>query len=781
MAADSHGSSAAQPSADKGVYTAQENAVGISVYARQQQPGFHCIVKQRFTDFLVNEILPNGEVLHLGVDSNATTNGRKRRRVDGDDAHDAEHVPEAKKTDVRPVNSSLSIGDAKLDMNGESTDATATTTTTSADKTSIATIKATAIASIPEEDKAMLDNIFGKQTRAAILSLYAAVCAFPHRKPRDQATIISEPILEKSKRTEAHMCIRRIFDNKLETLTVPDQTGASTIISVKTASGKAAPRPDGGQRGKQDWVDLGGEYLHFTLYKENKDTMEVLHYLATQLKLNIKHLSFAGTKDRRGVTVQRVAIHRVKRERMELLNKFARGWRLSGPWQYKSNGLELGMLAGNEFLITLRDVRMKAVERHQPTEKRVEAARSIIEIAARDLARNGFINYYGLQRFGTHTIGTHTVGMKMLKGDFKGAVDAILTYNSALADMDPDEAFNENMANGKVPRDDILRAKAIHALTTGQPHRELTECLRSLGSRFSAEKGIVTHLAKYDHKSDKRPNANDFVGALRQIQRNLRLLYVHAYQSFVWNSVAAERWKAHGDKVIEGDLVVVGEKEAGTDSRDAATSPQSKVDQDGEPIVLPSASANGGADDVTGFPATSDEDPFVRARPLSKDEAGSGRYTIFDVVLPLPGFDVVYPANETGKFYESFMASNEGGGLDPHDMRRGWKDISLSGGYRKMMGRPLGSGVEVELKVYRHNDEQMVQTDLEALLAQPEVKSSNGESKPESTDQEAVGEEKIAVLLKMQLSTSQYATMALRELTKGGAASFLPDYNTQHR
>ena len=36
---------------------------------------------------------------------------------------------------------------------------------------------------------------------------------------------------------------------------------------------------------------------------------------------------------------------------------------------------------------------------------------------------------------------------------------------------------------------------------------------------------------------------NDFVGALQALPRNMRLMYVHAYQSYVWNSVVSRRIK----------------------------------------------------------------------------------------------------------------------------------------------------------------------------------------------------------------------------------------------
>lgn len=41
----------------------------------------------------------------------------------------------------------------------------------------------------------------------------------------------------------------------------------------------------GQTKGKVGWNELGGEHLHFTLYKENKDTMEVLSMLTLDFPL----------------------------------------------------------------------------------------------------------------------------------------------------------------------------------------------------------------------------------------------------------------------------------------------------------------------------------------------------------------------------------------------------------------------------------------------------------------------------------------------------------------
>lgn len=43
-----------------------------------------------------------------------------------------------------------------------------------------------------------------------------------------------------------------------------------------------------------------------------------------------------------------------------------------------------------------------------------------------------------------------------------------------------------------------------------------------------------------------------------QIPRNNRLMYIHSYQSVVWNTMVSRRIEAFGLKAAEGDLVLRG-------------------------------------------------------------------------------------------------------------------------------------------------------------------------------------------------------------------------------
>lgn len=731
--------------------TDQEREVGITAFVSHKSTRFECVVKQRYTDFLVNEILPNGKVLHL----NQLPEPRRRK-------HYEIAAPISGDVNEPPAKDSRADCKDKHEEDSERLDLALTSAQTAVTSTDTAD-PPVIVPELSPEERADLLEIFGEEVASNIIKLHAAILRHPHKKPRDLPTIKSSIISEKSRRTQAHIAVRKIFKSRLQTETLQEENG---VIAIKAAphkntksDGRREQVDDSGAiaKGKVGWNELGGEYLHFTLYKENKDTMEVLYFIASQLKIPVKNFQFAGTKDRRGVTVQRVAIFRVQANRLVNLNAMAKGW-VVGDLEYKKHGLELGELLGNEFTLTLRECCFDG-DRGMDHAKRLEKASEIVSKATEAFRTKGFLNYYGLQRFGTFSTGTHVTGMKMLQGDLEGAINNILAYSP---DHLPENQDHHGMT--KVPQDDINRADAIRTW------RE-TGKLGHMPRRFQAEYSIMQYLSKKNKKTGELLQSNDWQGALSAIQRNLRMMYVHAYQSLVWNTVAGRRWEVHGEKVVEGDLVIIGEKGEEDMPKDE------DIDEDGEPIIRPAEHDQ----------APANEDRFTRARPLSKEEAESGKYDIFDVVLPQPGYDVLYPANEIGKFYEEFMGSVEGGNLDPHNMRRTWKDVSLSGAYRKLMGRPL-NGVEVQVREYKTFEDQLVKTDLEKLRTASEGGATENSSGKDATyhknlveengDAAEVDEKKIAVLLKFQLGSSQYATMALRELTGGGAVAFKPDFST---
>lgn len=69
---------------------------------------------------------------------------------------------------------------------------------------------------------------------------------------------------------------------------------------------------------------------------------------------------------------------------------------------------------------------------------------------------------------------------------------------------------------------------------------------------------------------------------------------------------------------------------------------------------------------------------------LTSEDIKSGKYTIHDIIMPLPGYDVTYPGYNSKQFYKELMAKD---GIDIDGLRHKVKDYSLSGTYRLVMIR----------------------------------------------------------------------------------------------
>jgi tRNA pseudouridine13 synthase len=762
----------------------RELRAGITEYVCPDNLGFTGVLKQRYTDFLVNEIGPDGKVLHLKVA------GVEKKKVDKEVANGdqterkVKPAPEAKVevrtedtiADAPPqqdVAAEVKAGDVNTgdEVNGEGE--------TQQDKQEEQQVCRSILRRFPpltqvqlsEEDLGTLHSIFGKATTSEIISLVRVIRRKEDRKAKDFKVVHALPIEDKDVRTEAHRCLRRIFPNMLESYMQEDKS--IRIKAIPPQERKSKNKRGGGERGQGSagrkgalaWDELGGEFLHFTLYKENKNTMEVVGFIGAKLKCGQNAITYAGTKDRRACTTQRLCIKRQTAERLNPLNKVLFNSAI-GDYSYHNHALKLGDAAGNEFTITLRDCQFQG-DHGLDIEQRILLANKILEKATADFSEKGFINYFGLQRFGSFAASTDMVGLKIIQGDLKGAVEDLLAFtDSALA-----AANGTGNPNLLVSQDDRDRAKALHIWKTSQRGSEV---LDMLPKNCNAERNIIQHLSSRNGSSGgKRDRMTDWQGALMTLPRNLRLIYVHAYQSLVWNVAAGKRWTTYGDNVVEGDLVLVNEHKDKEESTQCAT--DQTIDQDGEMIINPE-----GADS-----ALAGEEDFERARPLTAEEAASGKYTVYDIVLPQVGYDVEYPKNRIGQFYKEFMASERGGGLDPHNMRRSWREASLPGSYRKFLARPLDSSVSYEVHDYTKVNEQFVETDLDRLRknGQRGLGAANDRGKPKEEAKDAkMGEAeeedvKIAVVIKLQLGTSTYATVALRELMKpGGVQAYKPEF-----
>ncbi|KAI5465653.1 pseudouridine synthase [Mariannaea sp. PMI_226] len=693
--------------------------------------------RPRFSDFQVNEIKEDGSVLHL--------------------------------THVGLLDNEIQTTDAKKESNSEKLEEEAGKDEKLQNENKEAPVNGNDSANAPEqsrevsaEDASALEALTDATFTQELVELYKAGHGADHEKKK---SVTSKPVDDRPKRGQIHQEIRRIFKSQIETNT--DEFGA--IIASFVPLRKNNKKRGRGNREKRE-EKPAGEYLHFTLYKENRDTMDAVNQIARFLKVKTQVIGYAGTKDRRASTVQRCSVRYMRSRNLAGLN--GRLWGVStGNYEYHSRPVYLGQLQGNEFVIAIKNCVMAGENKDDSAAQRADKLRINVDAALAHMAEHGWINYFGHQRFGTHDIGTHEIGKLILGDKYEDAVNSLLHY---------DEEIAAKAEAGEIPeeaskRDDYLRNQACMLFLTG---KDAERAIKILPRRFSAEGCILRHLNRMGSSSRR-----DFVGALIHITRGLRSMYLHAYQSFIWNHAASKRWELYGETVKEGDLVI---------AQAEATPLVAGQDQDGDDIINP---------------VEDDDDAPLRARPLTAEEAASGRFTVYDVVLPTPGYDVVYPDNEIGTFYQEFMGREDNGGLDPYKMRRMRREFSLPGRYRKLMNRFLAPP-SADVRVYTDETEQMHPTDLDIIKAtsktangsggkrrredesaesatkktklegeedstpaEVEMKEADNNTKePTSAEQDedntatAPEPEKVAVVVKFQLGRSAYATVALRDL-----------------
>jgi len=255
------------------------------------------------------------------------------------------------------------------------------------------------------------------------------------------------------------------------------------------------------------------KFLHFSLYKENMGTAECISLLARGVRTKEKFFTFAGTKDKRGRTLQRVAVSLIEPKAVQEAVQRLRSPVAVSNYSFHPQGLRLGDLNGNRFEVVIKDVNTTQ-----------EQLRPVME----HFTENGFINYYGMQRFGTSEVPTHQIGLAILKRDFQGAIDLILTPKK--------HQFKE------------LRCALSDYNTDKDVEKALMAISGSGKLKYSLE-GKLLWALKHCHGNDK-------ITALKSIPLGTRLFYVHAYQSYIWNRMVSLRIERDGTSVLQGDLII---------------------------------------------------------------------------------------------------------------------------------------------------------------------------------------------------------------------------------
>lgn len=536
------------------------------------------------------------------------------------------------------------------------------------------------------------------------------------KDPEPDCVEIDMEGVTKEQRTKIHDAVKKAFGDIIvgSTVNIEDKK------LMRFQKFKKGVRID--NRVKWTWP---AEYVHFIVHKENCDTMDAAMRIAERIGVHVKPsmLGYAGTKDRRAKTSQWFSARRLDPRRFVAATRYLKDIHV-GNFTFKNHNLKLGMLQGNRFRIALRNV---------------TASDEVVNTACKDLQEHGFINYYGLQRFGTRVeTPTFNIGLKLLQGNFKDAIELILDC-----------------------REGPLAGAAAAYRSGGA----------AAGARALPRRLAVPEARLLRALSDA---PNDLLGALGKLARNTRLLYLHSYQSLLWNKAVSERLRRHGLTPAVGDLVPLAnidkedefededsdaEENQANDKDNKQQANNSQIEGKNEKVSIKKERTSSQSEQCNLKDKEKDkknsskdeEKPKVPVKILTQEDVDSGKYTMADVVMPLPGYSVDYPPNMLD-YYEKLL-SEVGLTLD---MKHKIKSYRLCGAYRRVVVRPR----DVSWRTVRYSDPfaDLIASDLDELTNNA-ITAIRDDGKYR------------ALLLNMTLPASCYATMALRELLKVDTSS----------
>ncbi|KUF99757.1 Multicopper oxidase mco [Phytophthora nicotianae] len=577
-----------------------ESVVGIRRFLMPGVGGFHGTTKQRYSDFVVREVALDGHVVTLS-DVKRLAPAAKSQKISevfkhkvfallNDAANEKMDIPAPVNTLVGKLSGRLLgmfnankrarlLKEEKENVEKLKVAVTGVCGAVTAEKLEQFMLKLVDTQVKEEEAKRLANNINKNKSKA---EKKEEKISTDEVNNETETTFFFPPIEAKETRAAVHELVRKFGSGIVVSDTTTNSDDVS-VIRVRRVMVGGKKRKDidqrGGNNGRMSWPKNRPDYLQFVLYKRNMETNSVMMQLAKAMNANVSAFTYAGTKDKRGITTQLCTVYRGSKERLETLNRAGRDLDsfnfLVGSAKFVSERLNLGDLRGNRFSLAIRDL---------PDDETISDEQ--IHAAVRSWSERGFINYFGLQRFGTKAIATHEIGRAILQRDHKReSVD------------ESEEADDADPVNKK-PR---TSAEA---------------------SRSEANVTVVT-----------------------------------------------------GENVSQ--------------------------------------------------------------------------YSIYDVVLPLPGYSVKYPENALKQRYEEIMKAD---GVDFQALERATNsEYHLPGSYRHVLRKPIN--VEHELKRYNDPTVPLLETDvdrLEGRSAQPSI--PDGKCR--------------ALCLEFQLGPSSYATMAVRELLK---------------
>jgi tRNA pseudouridine13 synthase len=260
----------------------------------------------------------------------------------------------------------------------------------------------------------------------------------------------------------------------------------------------------------QDFSYEGGRYLVLEIEKKDWDTHHLIRELSRQLRISQRRFSWAGTKDKRAITKQRISIMNLEESELDRITLPDIKIRVLGR---TNRNVGLGDLLGNMFRIKIREIQCP------------DAEHLMARITEEIQKIGGIPNYFGIQRFGDTRPITHKVGEALVRGKVE---DAVFIY---LAMPFPGEREATRIARQSL-----------------WDSRDVLGALKSYPSYLRYEIAMLNYLIE---------KPGDFAGSFKVLSPNLRHMFVHAYQSYIFNCILSCRMSKSLplNRAVDGDIV----------------------------------------------------------------------------------------------------------------------------------------------------------------------------------------------------------------------------------
>jgi tRNA pseudouridine13 synthase len=404
-----------------------------------------------------------------------------------------------------------------------------------------------------------------------------------------------------------------------------------------------------------------------------------------------------------------------------------------GDFSYVENPVSLSAICGHQYEIVLRGV---TVEQSQ------------INTACKALGQSGFINYFGLQRFGHASLKSHDIGKALIKSDWQACIDMLFANR-----VGGSHEFKE-------------AAKTLYQ------NNQYKKALRVLPVSMHSEKMVLKKLIS---------NPENLLDACNAFPKDTRMQCLHAYQSFIWNMAVTQRLILYGSHCVVGDLVSTNAAvlQDNDETSNSVENTNDHVEKTSEAVEAAATDRGVLGNDIQ-FSKSKDA-----VHIITTEDINSNTYSIGDVILPLIGYDSTLPGNELGQYIIKMLADD---GLVLDSYKNCNIIYRMSGTYRRIIQQPKdfqwsvlsyddpeAELVTTELTWFKTNTLKPASSPVASIVAatsnnvvnstDSSASSSSSFSSIPSSDQGMKGRCR-ALKCKFQLTPGSYVTMLLRELTK---------------